>query len=505
MRVPLLVPLILGGFAALAASRLPVADSDFFWHLAVGRDVAANGIARVDAYSWTIAGRPVLADQWLGQLAMHAAYALGSWRGTVTLRALAVGVLVAVVVWSALAERPRRPLIAVLAALPALALSRFAWTDRPELFGLAFFAVLIALLRASRRGSVAALAIVPPLILIWANLHGSYALGLGLGLLVAAERWIADPPRRARYGAFALACVLATFFTPAGLGTWTSSGGHFLAPPRFVQEEGTPDVATLPGVLFSISLLATLATALLAPKPRGREMLFEIALLVPVAFVSMTATRHLVFFPIVAAPFLARWAPDAVSEVASEIARRWGDLLMVLRRARGRTAQRESPVRYADREIDAQGEGTREQTRPLGRLERTIADIGAAAIALALLIGGALTAPDEPDLHAFPVDALSQLPPGPGLLNRYDWGGFLIWYAPATPVFVDGRLFPYVGAALDDYRAVIGLHPDWRDVLARRGIRAVLVRPSDAIAVHGSDLGWLTLARTPEWVLLRVP
>jgi hypothetical protein len=117
----------------------------------------------------------------------------------------------------------------------------------------------------------------------------------------------------------------------------------------------------------------------------------------------------------------------------------------------------------------------------------------------------AMTAPNAPDLSAYPTGALSSLPPGPGLLNRYDWGGFLIWYAPATPVFVDGRLFPYVDGALDDYRAVIGLHPDWRDVLARRGIRAVLVRPSDAIAVYGSDLGWPTLARTPEWVLLRVP
>ncbi len=102
-------------------------------------------------------------------------------------------------------------------------------------------------------------------------------------------------------------------------------------------------------------------------------------------------------------------------------------------------------------------------------------------------------------------DAAPQLSAGPGLLNRYDWGGFLIWYAPATSVFVDGRLFPYVGDAFDDYRAVIGLHPDWREVLARRGIRAVLVGPSDAIAVHAADLGWPVLARTEKFVLMRVP
>ena len=500
MRPLLVVPLVLAGLAAFAATRQPVSDSDFFWHLAVGRDIVAHGVPRIDVYSWTVAGRPVLPDQWLGELLMYAAYAIGSWSGTIALRALAVGALIGVVVWTALAERPRRPSIAVLASLPAIAVSRFAWTDRPELFGLVCFAILIALLRAVRRGSLAAFALCVPLVLLWTNLHGSYALGLGLVLVVAVERAVMDRSRRRAYATVAVATVLATFVTPAGLGTWTSSGGHFLTPPRFVQEEGTPDVATLPGLLFSVALLASLATALIAPRSRDRDALFEIAVLVPVAFVSLTATRHLVFFPIAAAPFLSLWGPEAWNEGIRTLREAWGSALQ--RRTRGLMAQRESTVHDASRSERTQVEGTREHRRPLGRL---IAELIAAAAALTILIAGIATAPREPDLSAFPIAALPQLPAGPGLLNRYEWGGFLIWYAPATPVFVDGRLFPYVGEALDDYRAVIGLHSDWRQVLAKRGIRTVLVAPSDAIAVQGVALGWPILARTPEWVMLRVP
>jgi hypothetical protein len=500
MRPVLVVPLVLAGLAAFAATRPPVSDSDFFWHLAVGRDIAAHGVPRVDVYSWTVAGRAVLPDQWLGELLLYAAYAIGSWGGTIALRALTVGALIGVVVWTALAERPRRPFIALLASLPAIALSRFAWTDRPELFGLLCFAIVIALLRAGRRGSFVAFALCVPLILVWTNLHGSYALGLGLVLVVALERAVVDPSRRRRYAAVAIACVIATFITPAGLATWTSSGGHFLAPPRFVQEEGTPDVTTLPGLLFSAALLATLATAVLAARPRGRDVLFEIVVLVPVAFVSLTATRHLVFFPIAAAPFLAGWGPDAFAELVRTLRDAWGGELQ--RRTRGLMAQRESTVHDASRSERTQVEGTRAHRRPLGRL---IAELIAAAAALTMLIAGIATAPRDPDLSAFPLGALPQLPAGPGLLNRYDWGGFLIWYAPATPVFVDGRLFPYVPDALDDYRAVIGLHSDWRLVLAKRGIRTVLVSPSDAIAVEAVALGWPILARTPEWVMLRVP
>ena len=43
-------------------------------------------------------------------------------------------------------------------------------------------------------------------------------------------------------------------------------------------------------------------------------------------------------------------------------------------------------------------------------------------------------APTAPDESRFPVAALSVIPAGPGLFNHYDWGGWLIWHAPATPV-----------------------------------------------------------------------
>ena len=516
MRPLLVVPLVLAGLAAFAATRAPVSDSDFFWHIAIGRDIAAHGVPRVDVYSWTVAGKTVLPDQWLGELLLYAAHAIGSWTGTIALRALAVGVLIGTVVWTALAERPRRPFIALLASLPAIGISRFAWTDRPELFGLVCFAIMIALLRAVRRGSLAAFAVCVPLVLLWTNLHGSYALGLGLALVVALERAVVDPLHRRRYAAIAIASVVATFVTPAGLATWTSSGGHFLAPPRFVQEEGTPDVTTLPGLLFSAALLATLGTAMLAPRARGRDVLFEIAVLVPVAFVSLTATRHLVFFPIAAAPFLSSWGPEAFGEGVRTLREAWGaSAARIVRpmtmRTRGRPAQGDPrPYREAAGEGESRGRsapegGTREHVRARGLGRTVFAEAAAGVIALAMLVAGIATAPRDPDLSAFPIAALPQLPAGPGLLNRYDWGGFLIWYAPATPVFVDGRLFPYVGEALDDYRAVIGLHPDWRQVLAKRGIRTVLVAPSDAIAVEGVALGWPILARTPEWVMLRVP
>lgn len=465
MRTPLVVPIALGTFFGALSTRLPVGDSDAYWHLALGRETLASGIQRVDTYSWTVAGQPVSIDQWLGQVLLALSFQQGDWRGVVALRAVAVAVLVGLIAYAALRERPTRPLVAVLAALPAIALTRFVWTERPELFGVVCFALLSVLLRRGRAGSGPALWAIPPLIAVWANLHGSFALGAGLVVLVAIVGLIAEPARRRTYVAVGLASLVATLLTPAGIGVWTAPGLHLLHPPRGIQEWGVPDVTTLPGLLFSAALLATLVVALLA-RTRAPG---EAVVLVPVLFVSLTATRHLPLFAIAAAPYLAAYGGEAVAELAALVKLRVGSLAPAAR----------APGRAAD--------------------------------GIALLLSGTIlaiagaTGTAAPDLAGYPVAALPALRPGPGLLNQYDWGGYLIASAPRTPVFVDGRLTPYRDGVLGTYGTVVGVHPGWRDAIDRLQIRQILVRPADPIAVRARDLGWPIRVASDTFVLIDVP
>jgi len=457
------LPLFAGGIFGATSTLATVGDPDLFWHLAQGRQTITDGLARVDTFSWTVNGLPVLTDQWLGQVIWYEAYAALGWNGIIVVRALLVAAIVTLIVAAALTAQ-RRPIVAVIAALPAIALTRYAWTERPQLMGLCCFAALILLLRLSAERPRVLMA-VPALILVWANLHASFALGLAVAAIACAELWLRRPDaRRLALGVVAVS-VAVTLLTPSGVSIWTSASGHFLSPPRVIQEEGVPDVTQPYGFVFAFVVLAVLVTAQLS-RPTA---LRDVALLVPVLFVSMTAARHTPFFAVASAPYLAAHGPEAVAAIA----------------ARFRVNVRLPAF--------------------VPRVPSLRIDLATAAIALAAVVGAGLFARGEPNLSVYPTGALSSLPPGPGVVNDYDWGGFLIWYAPATPVFVDGRLFPYIGEALDDYRAVIGLHPDWRQVLLKRGIRTVLVAPSDAIAVQGAALGWPILARTPEWVMLRVP
>ena len=455
------IAIVLGAAFGVLVTLQPISDSDLFWHVETGRRTIAGELPRADAFSWTIAGAPVLTDQWLGDAVLAAARAIGDWRGVLALRALLVALLVAVVVDGAIAARPRAPFVAALAALPAIALSRFAWTDRPELLGLVCFAVLVRLLR----GGDGALLATIPLLFVWSQVHGSYALGLALVLAACLARAIDDRRERWRYLPIASAAIVATLLTPAGIAIWNSSGGHFLAPPRFVAEEGVPDARTLPGVFFLVTLALVVATAMLGSPARWRDA----ALLVPVAFVALTAARHTPFLAIAASAFFAEQWPDPLA--------RWR-VRSDSRRDVGATETLSSP-----------------RTPRLGRrgVPRGAGALGRAAVLAAgtLAVGVAIAlAPSKIDESGYPRKALAALPAGPGTLNRYEWGGWLMYAAPATPVFIDGRLFPYVPAVLDDYRAIVNAHPGWERVADARGVRAILVSASDPIAVRAPERGW---------------
>lgn len=444
-----------GAVAALASAFLPAGDPDVFWHLAHGREVLAGGLPRVESYSWTAAGAPLPTDQWLGQALLALAHDGAGWRGIVLLRAVAGGAAVGLTALAALREGAR-PLVAVLATLPALLLMRAVWTERPQLLALALFAALVVLLRAGQRGERGALPACAPLFLVWANVHGSYALGLVLLAAVAVSL-------RRRGALLALAASgLATLVTPSAFATLGTPSVHFLAPPRYLQEWAVPDVLTPQGIVLGLTLALVLATALLG-RPAAREAL----LLLPATFIALTAARHAPFLGIAAAPFLAQHGPSALAALA---------------RSAGLPLPGLPPAASSRR--------------------ATGISLGIAALAIA---AAAIVSPAQPDLRAYPAGALAALRPGPGLFHEYDWGGFLIWHAPATKVFVDGRLAPYAPRVIDDHTTIAGAHPGWRETIARLGVRQLLVRPGAAVAVRARELGWRESASGPGFVVFDVP
>lgn len=493
----LAVAVLVGTAAGAVAATQPIADTDLFWHLATARETLAHGFVHTDVFSWTVRGAPVSIDQWLGQVVLYGAYLALDWRGIAIVRVVAVVALMSLVVLSATQRRTGRPLVTVIAALPAFVLTRVLWVDRPELLGLVCFAAVLLLLRRGRggtagggpsgsgeRGNLAALLGVAPLIAFWANVHGSFALGAVLALIVCAEGALRDPARRRAYLFTAVAVLVATVCTPAGLGTWTAPGLHFLSPPREIQEWGLIDIRTPLGIAYAATLALVIACALRGP----RVPLRELVVLVPVAFLSLTAARQAPLLAIAAAPLFAERTTTLAEWLVGRAGTTEGP------RARGATERR-----------DARRTAERLRGSALPRRREGFGVAAVIAASGALFIAALAIAPAALDERTYPVAALESLPKGDGTLARYEWGGWLIWRAPDTPVFVDGRLTPYAGGVLDDYRHIITAAPGWEEAIARRGVRTLLVTPADPVAVRALERGWRPLASSSDFVLIAVP
>ena len=448
------------GVAAAAfalAVGLPAADPDTYWHLASGQwMIDHREILRIDVFSSTVAGQPYSVGEWLGEVVLAAVFGLAGWSGLAIFAAALVAI--AAFFLARLSRLDGAPVIAALVVVAcALIVSKSRWTDRPAIFTFVLFPVVLDLLYRARAGSRAALAVIPPLILLWANLHGGYAIGLGLVVAFTLE---AAVRRRSDLAPFVLALVASialSFVDPETFGA-AGAAAHLLAPPRFISEELPPDILEATGLVFALLVLATFAIALL----RGGMDILELLLFVPLLWLALSAQRHLMYFAFAVTPFVANGAARLLSTAWSR-----------------------------------------------SRLPAPLPAAAAAPLAILLCAGAiasAFGAPRGPDERAYPVGALDALRSGNGvLLNEYAWGGYLIERVPERKVFIDGRLFPFYPAVLRDYLDAVDLHPAWKDVLAKYDVREVLLPPTKALAVALLEDGWRVRASGATFVLLAKP
>ena len=200
MRASTLLAAVVAALAAAFAVTLPASDPDLFWHLASGDWMLDHGrLLDHDVFSFTRAGAPYASGQWLGQLALALAFRAGGWVGIDVLRAALVGVGAFFLARAVLRVQPH-PAWAAPPLLAALLVTKIVWGDRPQLFTLALFPLVLDILLAARLdGRLRRLAVVPPLLVLWANLHGAFPVGLALVAIFTIEaaaraRWCPSPP-----------------------------------------------------------------------------------------------------------------------------------------------------------------------------------------------------------------------------------------------------------------------------------------------------------------------
>jgi hypothetical protein len=93
--------------------------------------------------------------------------------------------------------------------------------------------------------------------------------------------------------------------------------------------------------------------------------------------------------------------------------------------------------------------------------------------------------------------------PGP-LYNRYNEGGYLIWFAPRVPVFIDSRQDPYPLALLLEHIAVEDGAP-YGPLFQRFGIRCAFLPTTSVNTKRLAADAWTTTYRDEKWAVLVAP
>ena len=183
------------GLFALAARN--VTDPDVWWHLKTGQYIADHkSLPHTDPFSYTRAGQPWVAHEWLSELLMYNLLRTTRWGGLIVIFA---AVLTAAF-WFLYLRCGPASYVAGVATLCAAWATAPVWGIRPQVLSLLLTSLWLLILERSER-NLKLLWWTLPLTLLWVNLHAGFALGLALSALFLAGEWIERAPGHSRQSA----------------------------------------------------------------------------------------------------------------------------------------------------------------------------------------------------------------------------------------------------------------------------------------------------------------
>jgi hypothetical protein len=278
---------------------------DSWLALVAGRQVWQSGIPHHDTLAVITHGHPWIDQQWLSQLVMYALYRVGGLGllGLVNVTLIVAGLAGSFAAARRLGARPRT--ISLLVPV-CVWLMLFFTEVRTEAFAFPLFVASVYLLACDSRNSSTRVYWCLPLLVVWANLHGSASLGAGLvalrGLTLLWERRAAlqgDLRTWRRPLALIVGGPLCLLLTPYG--TSIVSYYHATLFNGALKGSVTEWQSVTSVAVVAVPLFVLLGVALWSfGRHRHQTTLWERAALVVLAIAAIDAVRNVPFFVLAA-------------------------------------------------------------------------------------------------------------------------------------------------------------------------------------------------------------
>jgi len=408
-------------------------DPDTFWHIRTGQWILDHAqFPTVDYFSYTATGKPYISTEWLSQVVFAAAFKFGGWHAVVVLAAAACSAIIGILCFY-LVQHLRFSVAIGWTALAALAISPH-FLARPHVFSYVLLAIwMIYLIDASDDDdfSLSSLLTLGPLMVLWANLHGSFTLGLALlyvfvGYSLCQNIMQHNYTKCWRLLILVLAVSLCASLTPYGIlpAFMTKEVLDLKVTSTIIVELRSPDFQTATYHLFFLVALFS-AIAGLGIRLRGARLIaFSIITLMGLSYL-----RGLVMFFFLAPIILARPASTCAWWLAPQLSAK-------------------------------QAFDSNKTSDPVLRfLERRSLSILAGCMAVAALITVSTwwrdVSPPEDVAPKGAIDFVQRKNITGNVFNDYKFGGYLIF--SGIPTFVDGRALPFGDAFLHKYFDTVNL------------------------------------------------
>lgn len=446
-------------------STFPIGDGDFFWHVKTGQWIWQHkALPSFDPFSFTIAQFPldesdsgrvqfILRQYWLAQLFFYGLWNTTGEAGMVLMRAVSyAGILSFLFWWTRKETDPFTSLVTIF--LIGNVLLGYP-NERPQIFGFIALPILLCLLEQVRLAHdplPRRLHILLPLVmLLWANCHGSFLVGIGaIGLYLLADLLKCVSSREPipwKTVVLLSTSILAATLNPNGLraimeiftlsGAYKDSVTEYISPIKLALQEKVFDYYYWSLVLAVVAILIARRKSI-APA--------HILLLLFLLLLSLTGVRYIPFF-VLATPLLCQYVPPLPG---------------------------------------------REWLKPV------------LAIILLVLWGTSIDYRNVLKFRAeksFPVAAtrfLAKVRPESELFNHIAWGGYLMCYAPDYKVFVDGRGLLVKLVAIHD-KVLSGYR--WGEILDASGVNTIMIPGTHDISGETYPL-IRRLSNDPQWFLI---
>jgi hypothetical protein len=454
-----------------------LSDSDIGWHIRNGEQIlATHSVPKTDYFSYTMAGRPWYAWEWLYDATIAAIHHLGGLNGVVFFSAFIFALTFALLFRLALRRQGTLPVALGLTLLSAVAAS-IHLLARPHLVTWLFTLVWFDRLDRYQRGESRHLSVLPLLMLAWVNLHGGFLVGLALlAMFLAGNIWTrltsssrhrrALAQQRLRHlGIIVLPTLAATLITPYGYRLYVHVSGYlgdkFLMDS--ISEFLSPNFHVVQVKAFALLLIATLGTV--AMNVRARVL--DVLVIAFAVWAGLYATRNIPLAGILLTLTVSPLLGAALHSLPVQ-----KGLAATLRRQASRIGA--FAVRMGA--VEKRLVGHCFPALVVILMVLTVAGQGRSAQGTAMAFSEKL----------MPVQAAEFMAQN-GIRDHFfspdSWGGYFIYRLyPNVRLMVDDRHDLYGAQFMRDYLTILQVGPGWRSLLDANHVRWVVVPSESSLA-----------------------